>query len=519
MIRETHSSGFVGSTRCVCVVGALALLALLSACQKPPYREQDLAKLLDAYRQGEAQAQERLRQSAEQSIRRLEVRKVLDGHQVSADLNRAPFGPVLRRILDQSQVPFLFLCEPIFHADVTARFENVPLIDAVNFLLRGEGLSAAMEQGVLIIREGQEERKADEKPGAPDANGDKRSKAEGGEDGEARKDKATASRTIPLKNMEGEVAVKFIQDLFSGEGSGGRVSVSRQPYTNTLTLLGPATQVAKAAALVRRMDADPRHVLIEALVVEFDSDELIELGTQLQNYAQGELKSLAAAFGIAGVPAVTFTYLKGAREAATVTALVNLMVSTGRARLISRPYLSTMSSREAQIDISQERYVVTQTVQGTSTVSSTEAVRAGIRMAITPFVLKDQRVQLKLSVEDSTFIDATIPNVSVVKDKNSATTSMLVESGQTVIIGGLALDRRTESNAGLPFLRHIPGLNILTAQQGSSVQKQEVVVFVTPHVWMPGMTLPLVEPHAFKVPEAREIGKPFDNEPQIRIAP
>jgi type II secretory pathway component GspD/PulD (secretin) len=277
--------------------------------------------------------------------------------------------------------------------------------------------------------------------------------------------------------------------------------------------------VAKAADLLRRADVEPSHVLIEALVVEFDADELIELGTQLQNYASGELKSLAAAFGVTGIPALTFTYLKGGRETTTATAVIDLMVSTGRARVISRPYLSTVSSREAKIDISQERYVVTQTVQDGTTVSSTDPVQAGISLAITPMVLKDQRVQLKLAVEDSSFIDTTIPNVSVVKDKNSATTSMLVESGQTVIIGGLVLDRRSESNAGLPFLRHVPVLNFLTAQQGSSVQKMEVVVFVTPHVWKPGMALPLVEPNAFKVPEAREIGKPFDSRPQIRIEP
>jgi hypothetical protein len=185
------------------VIG-LALLPLLIGCQKPLYRDQDLAKVLDAYRQGETQARERHRQSAEQSIRRLEVRKTSDGHQVSVDLNRALLAQVIRQILDQSQVPYLAQGELNLQGEVTARFENVPLVRAVNFLLRGQGLSAAMEEEILIIREGEEERQPDDKSTSPRSRGGEGSKTDGTEG-------RTEARTIALKHMESEVGLKFVQ--------------------------------------------------------------------------------------------------------------------------------------------------------------------------------------------------------------------------------------------------------------------------------------------------------------------
>jgi type II secretory pathway component GspD/PulD (secretin) len=534
---SAHAGGF---PLAVGVLG-LALLILLTGCQKPLYRTEDLAALLDAYRKQEAQIRERQRQAVEQGIRRLEIRKTPDGHLVTVDLDRASLAPVIRQILDQSQVPFLVLDDASLGGEVTARFENFALVQAVNFLLRGQGLSATLEQGLLIIREGGAERPAGEvSPTTSRSSGEQSGQETASRPTETRtvplkymeRDVAgwrpemtpTETRTVPLKYMEGAVALKFLQDLFAGGESSERISVSYQPYTNTLSLMGPARQVAKAASLLRRMDTEPSHVFIEALVIEVNSDAIKQLGVELQKLATqvgpGDLRDVASAFGVPGVPASTFTYLRTLQHAqTTITGIINLMVSSERARIISRPYLSTVSGREAKIDISVERYAITQSVSGGTTVTTTTPVAAGIRLGIIPIVLKDRRMQLSLSVEDSQFVDAVIPNISVIKDRNLASTTMMVESEQSVIIGGLVLDRRTEQNAGLPYLRNIPVVNFFTAQQGTSVQKQEVVIFITPHVWTPGMTPPLAEPHAFKVPEAKDIGKPFKEEWQLRIEP
>jgi type II secretory pathway component GspD/PulD (secretin) len=91
---------------------------------------------------------------------------------------------------------------------------------------------------------------------------------------------------------------------------------------------------------------------------------------------------------------------------------------------------------------------------------------------------------------------------------------MQVASGETIMIGGLGLNRESYLNSGFPWLRHVPGLNLLFARQTRGVTNQEVVVFITPHVWIPGSQAPVVSHKALglatsdeKLTEAERLGQ------------
>ena len=110
-----------------------------------------------------------------------------------------------------------------------------------------------------------------------------------------------------------------------------------------------------------------------------------------------------------------------------------------------------------------------------------------------PTVTPDGEVRVEVDVEESQFLPQLSP-ASIEVDRNKASTTMQVASGQTIVIGGLALDRQSECNRGFPGLRRIPLLNLLFAQQRKSGEDQEVVIFVTPYVWEPGMDTPFPLP-------------------------
>jgi type II secretory pathway component GspD/PulD (secretin) len=127
-------------------------------------------------------------------------------------------------------------------------------------------------------------------------------------------------------------------------------------------------------------------------------------------------------------------------------------------------------------------------------------------MSITPTVLADGRVRMVVDVENSEFIDtAENPSIAVEVDKNKATTIMQVESGQSVIIGGLTFQRTGQSTSGLPWLRHIPLLNIFTSHIRDSTVRQEVLIYVTPYVWSPDLATPFPLPESFGI-KARDSG-------------
>jgi Flp pilus assembly secretin CpaC len=80
---------------------------------------------------------------------------------------------------------------------------------------------------------------------------------------------------------------------------------------------------------------------------------------------------------------------------------------------------------------------------------------------------------------------------------------MQVENGTTIIIGGLTRHQVSRGNAGLPWLRRVPPFNLLFANQAELAINDEVVIYVTPYIWKPGLEPPLPAPTVFTVPEAQ----------------
>lgn len=138
-----------------------------------------------------------------------------------------------------------------------------------------------------------------------------------------------------------------------------------------------------------------------------------------------------------------------------------------------------------------------------------ERVKTGVLLDVTPTVLQNGLIRMDVNVQDSQFVP-TSGNSVVEVDKNNAATTMQVASGETIIIGGLVLNRRSTSSAGLPWLRHIPLVNLAIARYERTQTKHEVMIFVTLHFWTPGMTPPLVAPEAFTIQEPKDKLTPLE---------
>src|SRR6185436_9094668 len=145
--------------------------------------------------------------------------------------------------------------------------------------------------------------------------------------------------------------------------AGLRFSV--QPFTNTAFLMGAPVHVRRAVRLLRQADQDPAHVVIEALVVEIDSNAFEELGSELAKFRNEQFAELATAIGTQGslIGALTFFYSETPTppdrdRGRQFSAIIRLLVQRGKARVIARPHLAAVSGRKARIEISQDRYVV-----------------------------------------------------------------------------------------------------------------------------------------------------------------
>lgn len=257
---------------------------------------------------------------------------------------------------------------------------------------------------------------------------------------------------------------------------------------NAIYVSGPASTVSQAMNIVARADRPVPHVIISAIVVKVNTSSVETLGVNFADMADGSFSISSIVPNTAGGNVVaTFEELAG--NTAQLTATIKFLAAQNIAQVLSRPYVATRSTMPATIEIVDDQFVRVDTTTDDSSIIATDSITGGISMTITPIVMADTSVRLDLTIEDSRF-SATAGDVLIAKERNSATTPMVVGSGNTIVIGGLSSRYRITEKSGLPWLRKIPLINFFTAEQDALQSEDELVVYLTPYIWTPGMELP-----------------------------
>ncbi len=305
----------------------LSLLLFLVGCTMPSLKKGgEYAVLVEAYKTKNAQLQAQRQQALSKGIRELQVIKgePPDHFRVSVDLTNALLPVVVGRVLDATEIPYLFN-ETVLTGKVTARFQNLPLQLALNLLLDSRGLSVVWKDNVLVFRRGVAEGPVIASPAQPDDVAGKSNGAAGEPPGP--NPKATKYLEIPMQYIDMETVSNFLSGLFpNNDDEGGFLSYGLQPNTNTVFLLGPGDQVNRAAALLRKADHAPAHVFIEALVVQFSSEELEALGIDITNISAGQFSDVVSNFGSLASPAAVVTFINSDRNITSLTATIEALV-------------------------------------------------------------------------------------------------------------------------------------------------------------------------------------------------
>lgn len=449
----------------------ISIPLLLSSCIADPNLDgsSEQLALLEAYRAQTEQLAARQAQQMQQSIRKIKIATHAEnsGTLLSVDLVEADVRQVLAQVLDHSLIEFA--SEPVLiGGTVSARFTDKPIVEGLNVLLASTGVYVEDANGLLKFQSG---------------------KATADSDADTSTSTAFVSREVPIQHLTATDIVTLIAELFpyaefSDEPG---LSASSIDETNSVYLAGPANEVAQAMAVIAQADRPVAHVIIEALVVDINTSSIETLGLSFADGASGK-------FGISSIiPAQTggnivATFSDLASESAQVTATVDFLAARNVAHVLARPYIATRSMQTASLAIVDDQFVRVSTAD--TSVVSTDSITAGITMEITPAVMADNSIRLDLTLEDSRF-GVTAGDVLLTKQRNAATTSMIVGSGQTIMIGGLNSRYRISEKSGFPWLRNIPVLNALTGEQRALETRTELVVYVTPYIWIPGMDMPL----------------------------
>ncbi|MBV9723946.1 MAG: type IV pilus secretin PilQ [Gammaproteobacteria bacterium] len=406
--------------------------------------------------------------------------------------------------------------------NVTLRLQNVPWDQALDIVLRTKGLDKRRQDNVIIV--------------APQAELAAREKA----DLAARKD---VQELAPLRSEYLQVnyaKAKDMEALIKTQSNSllsPRGSVTIDERTNTILLQDTSDRLADIRRLVATLDIPVRQVQIEARIVIVSNDFKRDLGvifgfTNWQKNGNGLVSTTGSA---AGVDTMTNTYITGQNAinnainagtnpvplptygipAAANRYNVNLPVGNPagtfalgilgnnfivdlelsaaqaetQANIISSPRVVTANQKEATIEQGVEIPYQQSASSGATTIQFKKAV---LSLKVTPQITPDNRIIMDLDVRDDSVGNVVVAsggvNVPSINTREIAT-QVLVNDGQTVVLGGILETTQREDDKKVPYLGDIPVLGHLFKNTSHQDNKDELMIFITPKIVHEGVNV------------------------------
>ncbi|ELY21941.1 type IV pilus secretin PilQ [Vreelandella titanicae] len=377
---------------------------------------------------------------------------------------------------------------------VTLNLNDVPWDQALELILQSKGLSSREQGNVILVA-----------PASELADLER-------QELEARNQRETLSPLVTEFIEIKYARAKDLAQLLRGGGDDGfglltdRGRVSIDNRTNTLLVQDTADQVRDIARTIDRLDVAVRQVQIEARIVIARDTASRELGvnwgmSSTRGFQEGEdgtfsrrdinpdginrsQGGLAVDLGAATGPGTGFSfgYLSGD---ILLDLELRALESEGKSQTISQPRIITANQRTAKISQGEERAF--QSVDGNDNLD-TEFKEAELSLEVTPQITPDNRIIMDLVIKNDSFRESEFGGEPPI-DTNQIETQVLVDNGQTVVLGGILTTEELRQIAKTPLLGDIPLLGRLFRYTEESNEKVELLVFITPRLLDDGLTV------------------------------
>jgi type IV pilus assembly protein PilQ len=395
--------------------------------------------------------------------------------------------------------------------NLTLRLQNVPWDQALDIVLRTKGLDKRRQDNVIII--------------GPTEELASREKAELAAHKEVQELSPVRSEFLQVNYAKVSDLAKLIKSTNAKESMlSARGSLAIDDRTNTLLVQDTAERLADIRRLVATLDVPVKQVLIEARIVVVSDTFERDLGAQLGITTSGSAG--ANLFSVSGTAAATDAIVGSAATGATSTTaltsaslanryqvnlpasningsfgvsllsgshLLDLQLSAaeneGKSETISSPRVITANQKQATI---MQGVEIPYQESASSGATTTQFKNAVLSLKVTPLITPDNRVVMDIDVSDDTVgaqvtsaTGGSVPSI----DTRQILTQVLVNDGQTVVLGGILETTRSKSDTKVPFLADIPWLGNLFKSTININNKTELLIFITPKILREGSNL------------------------------
>ena len=316
----------------------------------------------------------------------------------------------------------------------------------------------------------------------------------------------------PAAAVQAQVqAAAAARAVASGDGIGviRNIQVVSDKDNNTILIVATPSEYSVIEAALKKLDVPQRQVVIEVTIAEVKLTDDLTFGVEWlfkggapSGRGSGGLFNKTTPFNPATpvapgttAPALAlstgFNYLLNSLNfPGGIQAALHLLDNYGNVKVISNPHLSALDNQKATIKVGDRIPICQQTFVGSGTVGTTtnavtttsQYIDTGVLLQVTPHInaggLVTLEVQAEVSVAGTTANPCDAPPINT----RSVQTLLAVPNGQTMVMGGLIIEDKENSSAGLPLLARIPILGGLFGNQELKNNRTELVLFITPRV-------------------------------------
>ena len=335
-----------------------------------------------------------------------------------------------------------------------------------------------------------------------------------------------------LKGVSASIQAEEKSSTKGRQSTSRDISIESHEDSNALVITAEPDMMRSLEDVIRQLDVRRAQVLVEAIIVEVFEGDGTTLGVQWANEKGGGTQFNNGVVGIGSlavginqaqdktlVDSITTTsngdtvvvpteksQLGDLSGLASLLGGVNGLLLGGvkdgwgavlqavstdtNSNLLATPHLTTMDNEEAFFIVGQEVPIITGSTTGSNNANPFQSVdrqEVGIKLKVTPQINEGDAVQLLIEQEVSSVSGAT--SVDVIINKREIKTSVIVDDGGTIVLGGLIDDAVQESVSKVPLLGDIPILGNLFKSTSTSVSKRNLMVFIRPTIIRDGVTM------------------------------
>ncbi len=287
----------------------------------------------------------------------------------------------------------------------------------------------------------------------------------------------------------------------------GAFHIQADESTNALVITASPEMFRSLRSVIQKLDIRRAQVLIEAIIVEVNMDKTAELGTQ---WAFGSTESGSAPLGVVNfgssssivsvasaamtggaLPNIQGTLLGFGRRSdngLSFAALIRALDGKGASNILSTPSIVTLDNQEAEIVVGQTVPFLTGSFTSTGTSGASnpfqtiEREDVGLTLKVLPQINNGGSVKLDIEQKVDSLAASAVNAADIITNTRSFKTSVIVDDGKMIVLGGLIKDELIESEQKVPFLGDIPLLGVLFRHKSTTKLKTNLMVFLKPTI-------------------------------------